>query len=174
MRSRDPKIRLRQIMDAHTDFAGRILRSYGVRVAELDDALQQVFLVVARRLADIDSSSERSFLAGTARRIAFRFRRSESRRREADVEVDVDFHAQGLDPESSALQTEAFEVISGILDDFPDDLRMIFVLFEIEELSTTEIADIVEIPRGTVASRLRRARELFKERIEQLEGGSPR
>ena len=53
------------------------------------------------------------------------------------------------------------ELLDRILDTLTQDLRTAFVLFELEDLSVPEIAEVLEIPTGTVASRLRRAREQF-------------
>ena len=51
------------------------------------------------------------------------------------------------------------------------DIRTVFVLFEIEEMTTSEIATLLAIPAGTVASRLRRAREEFQMKIARLHAG---
>ena len=60
------------------------------------------------------------------------------------------------------------EVLGRLLDQLEPDLRTTFVLFELEELTMAEIAGALEIPPGTVASRLRRAREQFRERLQVL------
>jgi RNA polymerase sigma-70 factor (ECF subfamily) len=51
-------------------------------------------------------------------------------------------------------------------------LRTVFVLYEFEELSMAEIATVLAIPSGTVASRLRRARGQFKQRVQALEAST--
>jgi RNA polymerase sigma-70 factor (ECF subfamily) len=60
-------------------------------------------------------------------------------------------------------------LLDSILDALPLDLRAVLVLHEIDELSTSEIAEVVGVPVGTAASRLRRAREVFAERLRRLE-----
>ena len=60
-------------------------------------------------------------------------------------------------------------MLDGVLEQMEVDLRTVFVLYEFEDMSMAEIADIVAIPRGTVASRLRRAREDFRERVRALQ-----
>jgi RNA polymerase sigma-70 factor (ECF subfamily) len=50
----------------------------------------------------------------------------------------------------------------------PIELRVVFVLFELEEMTTAEIATLLEIPSGTVASRLRRARETFEDHVARV------
>jgi RNA polymerase sigma-70 factor (ECF subfamily) len=61
-------------------------------------------------------------------------------------------------------------MLDGVLEQMDDDLRTVFVLYEFEDLSMAEIAEVIAIPRGTVASRLRRAREDFRERVRVLQG----
>ena len=61
-------------------------------------------------------------------------------------------------------------MLDGVLEQMDSDLRTVFVLYEFEDLSMAEIAEVVAIPRGTVASRLRRAREDFRERVRALQG----
>src|SRR5687767_12477047 len=74
--------RLRELVDAYFEFIWRSLRRLGVPAADTDDAAQEVFLVASRRLADIVEGSERSFLFGTALKVASTQRRSAERRRE--------------------------------------------------------------------------------------------
>ena len=65
-------------------------------------------------------------------------------------------------------------MLDGVLHAMEEDLRAVFVLFELEEMPTAEIATLLAIPPGTVASRLRRAREEFEvqvARIKKRRGG---
>src|SRR4051812_24164258 len=73
---------LRQLVGLHFDFIWRVLRRLGVGAADVDDAAQQVFIVVAGRLNDLDLSRAREFLFGIALRVAANARRSRQRRRE--------------------------------------------------------------------------------------------
>jgi RNA polymerase sigma-70 factor (ECF subfamily) len=65
-------------------------------------------------------------------------------------------------------QRRARELLDRVLAELDHDLRVIFVLYEIEELTMAEIASVLELPQGTVASRLRRARQEFSARVERL------
>jgi RNA polymerase sigma-70 factor (ECF subfamily) len=69
-------------------------------------------------------------------------------------------------------QHRAREVLSEILDAMPLNLRTVFVLFELEQMTKTEISNVVGIPEGTVVSRLRRAREVFENRVKQRKAAS--
>jgi RNA polymerase sigma-70 factor (ECF subfamily) len=153
----------------HFDFVWRLLRRLGVPEHDVDDAAQQVFIVAASRLADIDPGHEKTFLYGTVLRTAATLRRN-LRRRQRWVEttpVEAASSARGPDEEIERRQALAFldEVLSGLAD----ELREVFVLCDIEELTAAEVAQIEGIPPGTVASRLRRARRDFAERLKRLQ-----
>ena len=158
MRSAD----LRGLFDAHYARIWRLLRRFGVRPAQLDDAAQEVFWVAARRLADIERGREASFLYGVALRVAS----SETRRqRAAPPLADLDDVAAMTDlapsPEDQLDARRARELLDWVLDRMSLELRAVFVLFELEGLEVREIAALHEIPLGTASSRLRRAREEF-------------
>jgi RNA polymerase sigma-70 factor (ECF subfamily) len=72
-------------------------------------------------------------------------------------------------PEALAEQRMAVDLMDRVLSTMDMDLRTTFVLFELEGLSTPEIAALAEIPLGTAASRLRRAREQFRETVARFE-----
>jgi RNA polymerase sigma-70 factor, ECF subfamily len=164
----DPGRRMAALVTNHHTLVWRCLRRLGVSESDADDASQQVFLVAHRRLADIETASERAFLLQTALRVAADFRRSLKRRREEaghDLPALPDTTAN---PEELLDRTRARALLDRALDAMPGDLRTVLVLFEIEELTMAEIANVIEIPAGTVASRLRRAREIFRETVSQM------
>jgi len=141
----------------------RLLRRLGVHEHAVDDAAQQVFLVAAERLTDIAPASERSFVFGTALRVAQSLRRKHSRE---DPSADTDLSASSLPgPDELSEQRRARERLDRIIEQLPLDLRTVFILFELEGLSSPQIAELVAVPLGTVASRLRRARERFAELV---------
>jgi RNA polymerase sigma-70 factor, ECF subfamily len=153
--------RLRGVIDRHYDFVWRTVRYLGVDEASAEDAAQQVMCILARRLGEIASGAEMSFLFSTAVRVASEARRA-ARRRPASDGVDVDeIVALVPSPEELADERSARAVLRTVIDAIPNDLRVVFVLFEIEELTLAQIAAMVGIPIGTAASRLRRARESF-------------
>ncbi len=164
-------VRLRRMLADHFDFIWRSLRRFGLNDDRADDAAQQVFVIASRKLDAIQKGSERSFLFGTAMRVASDIRRSAPYRREvahADAGADLE---GGPRPDELLDQRRARALLDRVLDEMDMEIRMVFVLFEIEEMTTSEIASLLGIAHGTVASRLRRAREDFEARISRLAVG---
>jgi RNA polymerase sigma-70 factor (ECF subfamily) len=160
--------RWRAIVRDHVDFIWRALRRLGVLEADLADAAQQVFLVLARKLNLVHEGSERGFLFQTAFRVASDNRRTRARRREVpdDLLALQPDERPGPDQDLEARHRRA--QLDRILDRMPMDLRAVFVLSELEELTMAQIAEMMSTPPGTVASRLRRARVAFSEHVARL------
>lgn len=160
--------RLEAALDDHFDLVWRTLRRLGVATADVDDAAQEVFVVLARRLTDVEPHSERAFLIATAARVASTRRRS-VRRRQEDVRPSLDdLSAAMLGPEELNELKSARALLDQALARLSADLRMTFVLYELEELSVAEIADALGIPKGTVTWRLKAAREAFEQAAARL------
>jgi RNA polymerase sigma-70 factor (ECF subfamily) len=161
--------RVAQLLRTHFRDVWRMVRRFGVPENCADDATQEVFIIAARRLADITPGSERPFLLASAVRVAANLRRSLGTRRECAEDEQV---MEGIDPRPSAEalldQKRLRQMLDRVLDGLSDDLRVCFVLYELEGLSSPEIAELLAIPLGTVASRLRRAREAFEAEVAQL------
>jgi RNA polymerase sigma-70 factor (ECF subfamily) len=161
--------RVRRMVGAHFDALWRFMRRLGVEPMDLDDAMQEVIEIAAARLADIPEKSERSFLFSTAFRIASEHRRRRTGRHEVG-EAALE-HEEDPKPEPDALtdQNRARVVLDQVLAAMPTELRAVFTLYEIEEMTMAEISELLALPKGTVASRLRRAREQFEARVERLQ-----
>lgn len=163
-----PDVRARALVSDHFDFVWRLLRRLGVPWGDVDDAAQQVFIVGTRRLADITPGSERTFLYGTALRMASTIRRN-LRRRERFIEsVATEPEPAARSPHDELERRRALGFLDSVLYALADDQREVFVLCVIEELSAPQVASILAIPVGTVASRLRRARQSFAAELERL------
>jgi RNA polymerase sigma-70 factor, ECF subfamily len=163
-------LRLRGLVDTHVDFVARVLRNSGTPHAEIDDEVQRTFIVAARRLDDIRPGAEKSFLFRIAFNLAAHARRTAARRREVAADQAPEQVERFATPEALTDQKRMRELLDGVLDQMDEHLRATFVLHEFEEMSTAEIAVVLGIPRGTVASRLRRARVEFRERVAALQG----
>jgi len=161
--------RLRGMVDEYYAFIWRSLRRLGVPQADVDDAVQQVFLTASRKLASIRPESEKSFLFQTAVRVASDARRTIRRRREVLDESPGDTPDSAPDAEALAEMRQARATLDVILEGMPIDLRVVFVLYELDEMPTPEIAALLDVPVGTAASRLRRARAEFSARVADLQ-----
>lgn len=170
VRVTDREARLRWMVDEYIDFVARVLRNAGTPAAEIDDDVQRTFIAAARRLDDVRPGAERSFLLQTALYVAAHARRTVARRREVAAEEAPEQVDAALTPEQLTDQKRARQMLDRVLSEMDGDLRTVFVLYEFEELSMAEIADALSIPRGTVASRLRRARSDFRDRVRALGG----
>jgi RNA polymerase sigma-70 factor (ECF subfamily) len=160
--------RLRKMVDSHYDAVWRTVRFLGVPDASAEDAAQQVFCVAMRKLETIPVGAELRFLLGIAWRVASEFRRAARRRPPPGSGEEVDDFAGSLpSPEQMVDQKQARAVLRAVLDAMPVDLRTVFVLYEIEELSLPEIASATGVPLGTATSRLRRARQSFQEVVRR-------
>jgi len=155
--------RLRSIVEAHFDTLWRFLRRLGVAEGDVDDAVQEVILVLTRKLENIEPGRERSFMLSTAFRVASDARRRVRRRREIDAEPLLALPSSAADPEESLERQRMRELLAHVLEQLSLELRAVFVLYELEDFTMAEIAQSLQLPPGTVASRLRRARETFEE-----------
>jgi RNA polymerase sigma-70 factor (ECF subfamily) len=169
-RSAAQQARLARMIEQDYRLIWRLLRRLGLPAAQADDAAQQVFLIAAERLADIRENSERSFAFGTALRVAQTFRRR-SLRDPAPLEDGL-HAAPGPDPEELTDRARACARLDALLAALPLELRTTFVLFELEGLTSPEIAELAGVPLGTVASRLRRARERFRQLLASQTRGA--
>jgi RNA polymerase sigma-70 factor, ECF subfamily len=158
--------RLRVLAQQDLGFVWRLLRRMGLSREDADDATQEIFLVGLHRLAGIAPGSERAFLIGTAVRVVGTQRRSFARRSRALARL-VPPSDPGLSPEQLMERRRDLAVLDELLEGMPLELRSVFVLFELEEVAESEIARALDLPRGTVASRLRRARKLFREGVRR-------
>ena len=153
---------LAELLRRHYASVWRTLRRVGVPEDRADDAAQEVFIVVSRKLEQIRPGCERNYLLNSAVRVAANYRRAGRARREV---MDEELLAEQRDPVPGAdhlLQRKQLrERLDEVLSSWPANVRAVFVLFEIEGLSVPEIAELTDTKTGTVSARLRRARELF-------------
>jgi RNA polymerase sigma-70 factor, ECF subfamily len=171
--------RLSELLRLEYERVWRTLRRLGVDEGGADDAAQEVFIVMSRRLSDVREGAERTFLLSCAVRVAANYRRSWRVRHEVADERAL---AAERDPRPSAEclldHKRLRQALDELLEGWPEDMRTAFVLFELEGLSVPEIAQVTATKSGTVASRLRRARELFQAGAKRLRaraaaGGEP-
>jgi len=163
------ELRLRQLVDTHVGHVARILRNAGTAEADVDDDVQRVFIALSNRLDDVRIGAEKSFLVQTALHMAAHSRRTAARRREILTDQPPEIIDSIADPEEIANQRQVRRTLDQVLGQMETELRVVFALYEFEQMTTAEISGVLEIPRGTVASRLRRARSDFRDRVSRIE-----
>jgi RNA polymerase sigma-70 factor (ECF subfamily) len=159
---------LAAVYEAHFRYVWRCLRSLGVRDAQLDDALQDVFMVVQRRLDDFDGGAElRTWLYAIALNIARKYR-ERLRREPLPLDIEPEQSGPASSAEGAALRGERLALARAALEALSDEQREVFVLARVEQMSAPEIAEVIGIPLNTVYSRLRAARLAFEAEVERL------
>jgi RNA polymerase sigma-70 factor, ECF subfamily len=150
-----------QLYDQHFDFVWRCLRRMGVDPSWVEDATQDTFVVVHRRLHDLlPHASRTAFLYGIALRVARDYRRR-ARRKGADAlneEVTMSKQAGPFDQTAAA---EAARLMEHFLTKLDEDKRTVFALVELEGMTAPEVSEALGVRQNTVYSRLRVARQRF-------------
>lgn len=166
-------MQLREIYERHADFVWRTLRRLGVPEEDAKDALQDVFVSVQTHLHQFEGRSSLSTWIFTICRTVARERRrrlGQERARFEDVAVEdkIDLRAS---VERNAEHNERLSVLEAVLSGLDVDQRNVFVLFELEKFTGEEISCALEVPLGTVYSRLQAARKSFRAALLRREAG---
>jgi len=172
--------RIAELLQAHHASVWRTLRRFGVSEDRADDAAQEVFIVATRKLELMRTGCERRYLLQIAVRIAANHRRSVRARPESLDEIAIEHHSDSTPGADRLLEQKRLrQLVDEVLSRWTPELRTAFVLFELEGLSVPEIAELTDTKLGTVASRLREGRKLFRAAVARLqargvlEGGAP-
>jgi RNA polymerase sigma-70 factor (ECF subfamily) len=159
---------LRAVFEEHASFVCRTLRRLGVSEADLDDLLQEVFVVVHKRLPEYrDMGRTRSWLYSICTRVSQAQRRNQKRRRESLVpeppeEISAASQHQHME------DGEALVLGQRLLASLPAEQREIFVLYEVEDMTMPEIAEALGCPLQTAYSRLHSARQRILAEVNRL------
>lgn len=147
-------------------FVWAVLQRMGVRPADLEDVLQEVFMVVHRRLHTYDGTSlVTTWLYGISLRVVANYRRRAWRRLERPAPDEPDTRSSDPTPEEALVTRQGQDRLQAILDELDPDKRAVFVMFEIERIPCDAIAALVGAPVGTVYSRLHSARAQFEKLV---------
>jgi RNA polymerase sigma-70 factor (ECF subfamily) len=150
----------------HADFVWRVLKRLGTPAAEIEDALQEVFLVVARKLPEYEErGSVRAWLFTIARQVAGHMRRAQTRRERREREHAHAGSAE--DPHDALERTEAARFVQRFLLQLDEQQATVFFLAEIEGMTAPEIAACLGVNQNTVYGRLRLARERFERALRR-------
>lgn len=161
----------KEVYDEQLRFVWRSLRRLGVRESDLADAVQDVFIVVHRRLSEFEGRAKvTTWLYGICYRVASERRRLAHVRRTVDDEAALAEHADPqVDVAAEAERRQGLALLEAILDEMPLEQRAVFTLFELEGTSGEAIAEALDTPLGTVYSRLRLAREQFRKSLARIQ-----
>ena len=153
----------REVYAAYFDFVWRGAAHRGVPSAALDDVAQEVFIVIDRKLPEFEGrSSLRAWIAGIVRRVVADYVRKRGNQPAGDEPLEREPAA----PSAELLERrEALELLDQLLGKMSPEQRETFVLFELEELSGAEIAELTGANENTVWTRLRAARRIFQEGV---------
>ncbi len=165
---------LQTLYETQFDFVWRSLRRLGVPESDVSDAIQEVFMIAHRKLPEFEGRAKFSTwlfqialgVAGTRRR------RAHLRREVMDLSLVDEHCAATRSPEETVSFHQEVAFLDRALEAMNLDQRAVFVLYEIEELPSEEIAALLGIPLGTVYSRLRLGRVAFQRAVRHLSGQS--
>jgi RNA polymerase sigma-70 factor, ECF subfamily len=160
-----PEFRI--LFDQQVDFVWRVLRRYGVPERDLEDACQEVFLIVHRKLPEFEQrSSLRTWIYAIASRVALVSRRKAYFRRE-QLEAEAREVAEDATQEDAASQNRTLSQIERALAELDAEKREAFVLYELEGMNVAEVALATGVPENTALYRLHRAREELAQKLKR-------
>lgn len=159
----------RTLFEQQADFVWRVLRRYGVPDRELEDACQEVFLIVHRKLPEFERrSSLRTWIYAIAARVALVSRRKAYFRREQLEPETRELH-QEANQEERASQRQGLSQVERALAELDAEKREAFVLYELEGMSVAEVAEAVGVPENTALYRLHCARDELMRKLKRAE-----
>lgn len=165
-------LELDAVFRAHHDLVWRCLRGLGVDPSLVDDATQDVFMIVHRRLGDYDGHTPvRRWVLGIARNVALKYRTRAARTHERRAVPEQDDVLDALPspaapaPDEAVAEREAADLVDRFVDALEPDQRAVFVLSEVEGMTAPEIAALLEVNLNTVYSRIRAVRRRFEQAV---------
>jgi RNA polymerase sigma-70 factor, ECF subfamily len=165
---------LAEVYETQFDFVWRSARRLGVASLHVDDVVQEVFLVVHRRLAEFEGRSAlKTWLFGITRRVVRDHRRS-ARRKPAESLGSLEPADQAGIADAQLSQRQETRTLHALLDELDEDKREVFVLAELEQMSGPEIAEALDVNLNTVYARLRAARSAFEQAVARHQARSRR
>ncbi len=164
-------VRLTKIYKSEVRFVWRSLRRLGVNHADVEDAAQDVFIVIDRRLRSFDETrSLRSWVFGIVMRVASEYRRRVGRRRETFDAPDAEQSVPATQ-EAQLEQARAQALLSRAMEELTEPQRATFMLFELEQLTMREVSELLNCPLQTGYTRLRAAHARIEAALERLNNG---
>lgn len=170
-----PSLSFREVYDTHFTFVWRAVSNRGVPKAALDDVVQEVFLVVHRKLPEFEGrASVRTWLAAIVRRVVADHLKKRGNRA-VGQELLEDHPAESIhEPSVQAERHRAVALLEELLATMSDVQREVFVLYELEQMTTREIAELTATNENTVQTRLKAARRIFQQGIARHRASTAR
>ena len=158
------------LFEAHCDFAWRVLHRHGVAERDLEDQCQEVFVVVHRNLPGFEARSTlKTWIYGICRRVAANYRRRAAGR---ELLVETAPEPAPVDTEGEPFEQlatrQGLALLEGLLGQLTPEQREVFLLYEVEELTMREVAEMLECSQNTAFSRLYSARRDLEAALKRL------
>ncbi len=155
------------LVERHSRFVFRIAYAVLRNLADAEDVVQETFLKLFRTNTWEDLNDERAYLA----RMAWRLSVSRAPLRRFGSEAETrEIACSERSPETAAIDTEQSRTIHRLIDALPEKLRRPLALSALEEMTTTQVAILMDVPESTVRRLLAEARALVKEKMLRMEG----
>jgi RNA polymerase sigma factor (sigma-70 family) len=176
--------RFEQVVLPHLDAAYNLARWLTRDEQNAQDVVQEAYLRACKFFDSFHGDEARAWLLKIVRNTYYTWLKQGHA---AELHVSFEEEMHGLDeveptssgdpsagdPEQILLQHDARQLITHALEKLPAEFREVVILRELEDLSYKEIARIVDIPVGTVMSRLARGRKLLEETLKKMHGILP-
>jgi RNA polymerase sigma-70 factor, ECF subfamily len=159
--------RMEKVVRANFKFVFHLLRRLGLTRLDAEDGAQRVFMMLLQQISSIRPGGEQAVAYALSRGVAANVRRMTRRHKIVRVSQRRVDKAPCPRPRAPEL-TEACELLDEVLASMPLELRVVFILSELEQKPAPEIASLQGLPLGTVTSRLRRAKALFLQNARVL------
>jgi RNA polymerase sigma-70 factor (ECF subfamily) len=159
---------LEQAILPHLDAAYSLARWLTATEQDAEDVLQEACLRAIRFFPGYEGGSARAWLLTIVRHTSYTWLKKNREHDAKTTPFDEELHSgecDDIDPEALLLRQADREMIRQVLQDLPVEFREVIVLRELEQLSYKEIAAVVEVPLGTVMSRLARGRKQLEQRL---------
>jgi RNA polymerase sigma-70 factor (ECF subfamily) len=152
----------------HAGFVGRVIQRLVGHGPHVDDILQETFIVAHRKRAEYDGRAAPStWLYGIAKRLCMRYGRGNRRFRVFQGKLAQEDHGAPTRPDEELEREQAVAAVHDVLARLSFKRREVFVLYELEQLTGAEIAELLGVPEGTVWTRLHQARKSFDQLMKK-------
>lgn len=164
-----PAMAFEQVYAQHAAFVFRVLRGMGVHWASVDDAAQDVFVVVHNKLAAFEARAQvRTWLFEIAYRTACQYRRASARSAAQRPVLEADRSSHET-PQQELERRQMVQLVAEAMETLDDVKRATLVLIDMEELTVPEAAELMQTSVNTVYTRLRRARTEFDAAFQRVQ-----